>query len=125
MDWSWAGPPIDARPLFPRERAALISLLAELDAADWRRPTVCPGWNVHDIVAHVLHDYLRKLAYWVHQQQIRDGVRRTGGTDDELVAPVIDAFLRAVPHALRDAQAEPGSGLEITVSGRHPCCRLR
>jgi hypothetical protein len=30
---------------------------------------------------------------------------------------VIDAFLRAVPHALRDVQAAPGISLEITVSG--------
>jgi uncharacterized protein (TIGR03083 family) len=62
VDWSWAGPPIDARPWFPVERAGLIGLLRELDAADWQRPTVCPGWSVHDIVAHVVHDQLRKLA---------------------------------------------------------------
>jgi uncharacterized protein (TIGR03083 family) len=62
VDWRWAGPPIGARPQFPRERVALLTLLAELDAADWRRATVCPGWNVHDIVAHVVHDYVRKLA---------------------------------------------------------------
>jgi uncharacterized protein (TIGR03083 family) len=205
VNWRWAGPPIDARPQFPRERAELLTLLAQLDAADWRRATVCPGWNVHDIVAHVVHDYLRKLArardahesarprpgedlpaflhrlnhefvgvaaawsprvlidltdhlgahldvywaglemdrlgeavswaapgvpapawldvareyseYWVHQQQVRDAVRRPGADDDELSGPVIDAFLRAVPHALRDVQAPPGTGLEVTVSG--------
>ena len=36
--------------------------LRSLDASDWRRPTVCPGWRVHDVVAHVGHDYLRKLS---------------------------------------------------------------
>jgi len=62
MDWIWAGPPVDIRRQFPAERAALLALLADLDPADWKRPTVCPGWRVHDIVAHIAHDYVRKLA---------------------------------------------------------------
>lgn len=60
-DWSWAGPPLDARPLFAQERAKFIGLLQDLNPADWQRPTVCPGWSVHDLVAHVTHDYIRKL----------------------------------------------------------------
>ncbi|MGN6677703.1 MAG: maleylpyruvate isomerase family mycothiol-dependent enzyme [Streptosporangiaceae bacterium] len=205
MDWTWAGPPIDARPLFPLERAELISLLRSLDGGDWQRATVCPDWSVHDIVAHIAHDYPRKLArtrdgylsqgprpgedlpaflhrlnqefvdvaaawspqilidlidhlgpqldllwagmdldrlgeavswaapgvsapvwldiareyseFWVHQQQIRDAVARPGANEERLTAPVIDTFLRAVPYALRDVPAGPGSGVEITVSG--------
>ncbi|HEY5355010.1 MAG TPA: maleylpyruvate isomerase family mycothiol-dependent enzyme [Streptosporangiaceae bacterium] len=62
MDWSWAGPPLDTRPLFPLERAELVAVLRQLDAGDWQRPTVCPGWCVHDVTAHVVHDYLRKLS---------------------------------------------------------------
>jgi uncharacterized protein (TIGR03083 family) len=61
-DWSWAGPPVDLRPLFPVERAEFTGLLRGLDPADWERATVCPGWQVHDVVAHVLHDYIRKLS---------------------------------------------------------------
>ena len=62
MDWSWAGPPLDARPLFPLERAEFAALLRSLEADDWQRPTICPGWRVHDVVAHVVHDYIRKLS---------------------------------------------------------------
>lgn len=62
MDWSWAGPPLDTRPLFPAERGEFVALLRELTAAEWQQPTVCPGWRVHDVVAHVGHDYLRKLS---------------------------------------------------------------
>ena len=62
MDWSWAGPPLDVRPLFPAERAELLALLESLDSADWQRATVCPGWRVHDVAAHLVHDYLRKLS---------------------------------------------------------------
>jgi uncharacterized protein (TIGR03083 family) len=62
MDWSWAGPPLDTRPLFPSERAEFTALLWNLPSGGWQRPTVCPGWRVHDVWAHVVHDYLRKLS---------------------------------------------------------------
>jgi uncharacterized protein (TIGR03083 family) len=61
------GPPIDVRGLFPRERAALLALLGDLAAGDWDRATVCPGWTVKDVTAHILHDDLRRLA------SMRDG----------------------------------------------------
>ncbi|MDA2803315.1 maleylpyruvate isomerase family mycothiol-dependent enzyme [Nocardiopsis suaedae] len=53
---------IDTRPLFPRERGLLVDLLADLDRDEWSAPTVCPGWDVHDVAAHVLHDYTRRLS---------------------------------------------------------------
>lgn len=56
------GAPIDVRSLFPLERGQLLDLLAGLDASAWRQPTVCPGWCVHDVVAHVAHDYVRRLS---------------------------------------------------------------
>jgi uncharacterized protein (TIGR03083 family) len=93
MDWSWAGPPIDARAQFAAERAALISLLGSLDAADWRRATVCPGWTVHDIVAHVVHDYLRKLA------RTRDGHAAPGPRPGE----DLPAFLHRLNQKFVDA----------------------
>jgi hypothetical protein len=55
--------------------------------------------------------------YWVHQQQVRDGVGIPGADDDELTFPVMDVFLRAVPHALRSASADPGTCVEIRVTG--------
>ncbi|MFI9587906.1 maleylpyruvate isomerase family mycothiol-dependent enzyme [Streptomyces sp. NPDC052236] len=62
MDWTWLGPPLDVRPLFPVERAALVDLLAALGPDEWARPTVCPGWDVHDVAAHILHDCVRRLS---------------------------------------------------------------
>jgi uncharacterized protein (TIGR03083 family) len=205
MDWSWAGPPVDTRPLFPHERAEFVALLRGLDADDWQRPTVCPGWRVHDIVAHVVHDHIRRLSrtrdqhavpgpsqgrsmpgslhesnqdfvdvarrwsprvlidlhcqlgpaqdhlwasmdldqlgepvswaapglpapawldiareyteYWVHQQQIRDAVGRPGADSEQLMAPVIDTFQRAVPHTLRHLSPAGGTCLQIQVTG--------
>jgi len=202
---SWAGPPLDVRPLFPVDRAEFLALLRELDPGDWQRPTVCPGWLVHDVVAHVVHDCIRKLSgtrdrhagpgpgtgetlpawlhrtnqeftavarrwsprvltdligglgaeldqlwasldldapgqpvswaapdvpapvwldvareyteYWVHQQQVRDAVGRPGADTPRLAAPVTDTFLRAVPYALREVPAAPGTCLAIEVTG--------
>ncbi|MDZ7726724.1 MAG: maleylpyruvate isomerase family mycothiol-dependent enzyme [Dehalococcoidia bacterium] len=34
------------------ELAAFVSLLEELDEPDWRQPTHCDLWDVHDVVAH-------------------------------------------------------------------------
>ncbi|GAA3685868.1 maleylpyruvate isomerase family mycothiol-dependent enzyme [Nocardioides ginsengisoli] len=36
------------------ERAALAATLADLDEADWAHDTLCPGWSVHDVAAHVI-----------------------------------------------------------------------
>ena len=58
MDWTWVAPPIDVRALFPAERLELLSVLRDLKAAGWRRLTACPGWTVHDLAAHRVHDYL-------------------------------------------------------------------
>lgn len=34
--------------------ASLLELCGGLDAGQWRQPTACPGWSVHDQVAHVM-----------------------------------------------------------------------
>ncbi len=62
MNGNWIGPPIDVRPLFAVDRRRLLELLAGLDGADWRRPTACPGWSVHDVAAHIAHDHIRRLS---------------------------------------------------------------
>jgi uncharacterized protein (TIGR03083 family) len=200
------GPMIDTRPLYPRERNELLELLRSLEPEHWTTPTVCPGWTVHDVVGHILNDYLRRLSgsrdghagavfandetlptylartneefvraahqcspavmidllahlgpqldalwstraldapadldvswaeadlpspawldiardyteFWVHQQQIRDAVARPGADDPELMGPVVDTFLRALPHILRDVRRTDGSTMRFDVTG--------
>lgn len=36
------------------ERAALATMLADLSADEWSHDTLCPGWTVHDVAAHVI-----------------------------------------------------------------------
>jgi uncharacterized protein (TIGR03083 family) len=62
IELSQVGPLIDVRGLFAKERSAFLELLSGVDVGDWDRATVCPGWTVKDVTAHVLHDDLRRLA---------------------------------------------------------------
>lgn len=39
-----------------------MALLRSLDASAFRAPTVCPGWEVRDVAAHLLDSALRRLA---------------------------------------------------------------
>jgi Mycothiol maleylpyruvate isomerase N-terminal domain len=39
--------------LFPQERKQLLKLFSELEAEDWEKPTICPGWTVKDIGLHL------------------------------------------------------------------------
>ena len=36
------------------ERLALRDQLRDLDAADWDHPSLCDGWRVRDVAAHVI-----------------------------------------------------------------------
>jgi uncharacterized protein (TIGR03083 family) len=44
----------DVWPLVHAERAALIEDLAHLDDKQWEHPSLCEGWTVHDVVAHLV-----------------------------------------------------------------------
>jgi uncharacterized protein (TIGR03083 family) len=55
--------PIETLPLFSGERAALLGLLGDLSASDWEAPTVCPGWSVKDVAAHLLGDDIGRLSW--------------------------------------------------------------
>ncbi|GAA1762936.1 maleylpyruvate isomerase family mycothiol-dependent enzyme [Kocuria aegyptia] len=56
-------------PVVHAERQALIRDLEGLPAQQWARPSLCPGWDVHDVLAHLVDDarttrlgFLRRLA---------------------------------------------------------------
>ena len=54
---------------------------------------------------------------WHHQQQIRLATNRPGIMTRQLYYPVLDCFLRGLPHQFRDVAAAPGSVLEIEIAG--------
>ncbi|HEV8583224.1 MAG TPA: maleylpyruvate isomerase family mycothiol-dependent enzyme [Thermoanaerobaculia bacterium] len=213
-------PPADSprpvQPLLVADRfaplgAALINLLRSLREEQWRLPTVCAHWSVHDIAAHLLDTACRRVsagrdgwrlpppatsiagygelvsflndlnAQWVtaarrlsprlltdflelvepqlaetlqaldpwsggipvswagqsesqswfdvarelterwhHQQQIRLAVGAPPLDDPNLSGPVLETFLRALPHRYRDVQAAEGASLVARIEGRVP-----
>jgi len=201
---SWLGPPIDVRPLFARQQAAFIDLLQGFGAVQWAQPTVCPGWDVKDVAAHVLGDHIGRLSrhrdgytalrpradepfpsfldrindewvtaarrlssrllidqltvfgtqiaefwqaadlhalgdpvswagpgpapawldaardfseYWTHHQQICEATSTAGLTHPEYLGPVLDTFMRALPHTLRHTTDPEGTVFQMTVTG--------
>lgn len=191
---------------FPPLREHLLTLLAQLDANDWSRPTAAPGWSVKDVATHLLggdiwilsgkrdgfrsteevtsYDQLVELINrlnrewllaarrfsprllceflafcgpqveacfasldpmamggavdwagpdpapvwfdlarefterWHHQQQIRDATARPPLYDPYFLAPVLDTFVRALPHAFRHFTAPERTSVRFEIAGQ-------
>jgi uncharacterized protein (TIGR03083 family) len=43
-------------PVVHAERAALIEDLQTVTGQQWSTPSLCPGWEVHDVLAHLVND---------------------------------------------------------------------
>ena len=54
---------------------------------------------------------------WHHQQQIRLATNRPGIMTRELYHPVLDCFLRGLPHAYRDLAAPAGTKILVDITG--------
>jgi uncharacterized protein (TIGR03083 family) len=54
---------------------------------------------------------------WHHQQQIRDAVGAEPLVAPQWLHPVIDTFLRALPHAYRDTPAADGTQIVFDIAG--------
>ena len=54
---------------------------------------------------------------WHHQQQIRLATSRPGIMTPELYHPVLDCFLRGLPHLYRNTDAPVGTVLRVEIAG--------
>ncbi len=54
--------PILVAPLFQPLNDELVALLRSLTPEEWNAPTVCAGWSVKDVAAHLLDTSLRRLS---------------------------------------------------------------
>jgi uncharacterized protein (TIGR03083 family) len=63
-------------------------------------------------------DIARELTeHWHHQQQIRDAVGAPPLTSRHWFHPVLDTFLRALPHAYRKVEAAEGTRVVFEIQG--------
>ena len=74
----------------------------------WAGQATSPNW----------FDTARELTErWHHQQQIREATNRPGIMTPELYHPVLDCFLRGLPHHYRDTEAPIGTVLLVEIAG--------
>jgi uncharacterized protein (TIGR03083 family) len=77
-------------------------------AVSWAGETESVNW----------FDTARELTErWHHQQQIRLATNRPGIMTPALYHPVLDCFLRGLPHLFRDVSAPAGTVILIEISG--------
>ncbi|HYM59259.1 MAG TPA: maleylpyruvate isomerase N-terminal domain-containing protein, partial [Thermoanaerobaculia bacterium] len=111
-----------ARGLSPRVLRELLSFsgtlveeyFASLDPfamsgpVSWAGPDPAPVWL----------DLAREFTErWHHQQQIRDATNRPPLYEPYFLAPVLDAFVRALPYSFRIVEAKAGSVVKLEIAG--------
>jgi hypothetical protein len=93
-------------------------LVAMFAAADPHAPALFPvawaGERESAMWMDVAREYTER---WLHQEHIRDAVGRPGIESRELYHPVLDAFLRALPHTYRGVDAPGGAAVTVAIEG--------
>lgn len=59
-----------------QEKRDLTALLRELTPQEWESPSLCAGWRVRDVVAHVLYDGTPLLRYGCEVIRVRGSADR-------------------------------------------------
>lgn len=75
---------------------------------DWASSEPAPVW------LDLAREYTER---WHHQQQIRDAVGRPGLKDPRFFAPVLDAFVRALPRTYAEVDSEVGMLITLKITG--------
>jgi uncharacterized protein (TIGR03083 family) len=87
---------------------ASLNPMTMTGAVSWAGPEPAPVW----------FDIAREFTErWHHQQQIRDATGRPPLYEPYFLAPVLDTFVRALPHNFRHTQAPVGTSVRLSISG--------
>ena len=99
------------------ERNRLLAVLEGLDDAQWRTPSLCAGWTIRDLVAHVLMPYElpvpRFLFLLVRARFSFDRLADRFATTDRRTPAELLAALRATEHRVFNV---PGAPVEAPLS---------
>lgn len=100
-----SSPKIDVWSLVHDERRNLVADLRALPIEQWRTPSLCPGWDVHDVVAHLV-DSARAGRLWFVAEMVRarfdfdrandTGIAREKRADPQDTVRALDAVVQAV-----------------------------
>jgi uncharacterized protein (TIGR03083 family) len=111
-----------ARRISPRLLCELLRLTgrqvnAYFQSLDPYAPGVPVSWAGPES-APVWLDLAREFTErWHHQQHIRDAVGRPGATEPRFLAPVLDAFVRALPYSYRNVAAAEATAVALEIAG--------
>ncbi|MBE0696642.1 MAG: maleylpyruvate isomerase family mycothiol-dependent enzyme [Anaerolineaceae bacterium] len=78
------------------------------DSVSWAGPEPAPVW------LDLAREYTER---WHHQQHIRDAVGRPGLKQPRYFAPVLGAFMHALPYTYREVNAAQGTCVTVTLTG--------
>jgi uncharacterized protein (TIGR03083 family) len=78
------------------------------DPVSWAGPDPAPHW------LDLAREYTER---WHHQQHIRDAVGIPGLKEPRFFAPILDAFVRAMPYTYQDVTAPEGACVTLEISG--------
>lgn len=77
-------------------------------AVSWAGESSSPNWF------DIAREYTEK---WLHQQHIREAIGVPLLAQRKWLHPVLDTFLRALPHSYRTATADEGAAILVKISG--------
>ena len=90
------------------EYIASLDAMAMGEPVSWAGPQDAPVW------LDIAREYTER---WLHQQQIRDAVNRSGLKERRFFHPVLDTFMWAVPHTYRDVAVTETTVIKLAVTG--------
>ncbi|MFG2196659.1 maleylpyruvate isomerase family mycothiol-dependent enzyme [Streptomyces sp. NPDC048639] len=88
-----------------------------IETADPGAPSLGVSWAGADPAPRWLDSARDFTEYWTHRQQIRHATGRSTDLDAQSLSVVLDTFMRALPHTLRDTPSPPGTQVRLTIDG--------
>jgi uncharacterized protein (TIGR03083 family) len=104
--------------LISAERRELVAMLGRLGTAEWQAPSLCAGWTVAHVVAHVT------MPFRISEQEFMAGMQRAGGDFTVLSDEIADRdsqlpqqeLVAALRENVDNPWSPPGGGLAGALS---------